>query len=58
MAKFFYYYKNAEMALINPLYPPSLGEFRSWGTSPDPRQEVSCTSYSALFINSEHIPNE
>jgi len=23
---------------FNPLYPPLLGDFRSWGAPPDPRQ--------------------
>jgi hypothetical protein len=25
-----------------------LGDFLSWGTPPDPRQGVSCTSFSAV----------
>ena len=38
----------AEILSINPLYPPILGDILSWGTPPDPRQEVSCTSFSAV----------
>ena len=36
----------ADMVLITP--PPILGGFYSWGTPPDPRQEVSCTTFSAI----------
>jgi len=25
---------------FNPLYPPFLGDFKKWGTPPNPRQEV------------------
>ena len=40
--------ETVEILLINPLYPPILGDFEIWGTPPDPRQEVSCTSFSAV----------
>jgi hypothetical protein len=46
----FYHTETAEIFSINPLYPPSLGDFKSWGTPPDPRQEVSCTSFSVVSI--------
>jgi hypothetical protein len=39
----------AEIAFINPLYPPILGDFLIWGAPPDPRQEESCTSFSAVY---------
>ncbi len=32
------YYETVEIVLINPLYPPILGDFFKWGTPPDPRQ--------------------
>jgi hypothetical protein len=38
----------AEIVSINPLTPQSWGTFKSRGTPPDPRQEVSCTSFSAV----------
>jgi hypothetical protein len=31
---------------INPLNPPILRDLKSWGTPPDPRQEVSCISFN------------
>jgi len=40
--------ETAEIISINPLYPPILGDFKAWGTPPDPGQEVSCTSFSAV----------
>jgi len=40
--------ETVEIISVNPLYPPSLGGFLSWGTPPDPRQEVSCTSADVL----------
>jgi hypothetical protein len=47
-------YKTAEILSINPLYPPIyppiLGDFKSWGTPPDPRQEVFCTYFSAVSV--------
>ncbi len=42
--------ETADIVLINPLYPPILGVFYIWGTPPDPRQKVSCTSFSAVSI--------
>ena len=42
------YVETAEIVSINPLYPPILGDFfKSRGHPPDPRQQVSCTSFSA-----------
>jgi hypothetical protein len=38
----------AEIVYINPLYPPVLGDLWVWGTPPNPWQEVSCTSFSAV----------
>jgi len=37
---------DAVIVSINPLIPQSWGIFLCWGTPPDPRQEVSCTSFS------------
>ena len=31
-----------------PKIPPSWGTFRAGGTPPDPRQEISCTSFSTV----------
>jgi hypothetical protein len=44
------YIDTAEIVSINPLYPPILGVFYIWGTPPDPRQKVSCTSFSAVLF--------
>jgi hypothetical protein len=44
------YIENAEIVSINPLYPPILGDFGSWGAPPDPRQEISCTSFSVQSV--------
>ena len=41
------YVETAEIVSINPLYPPILGDFLNLGDTPRPRQEVSCTSFSA-----------
>jgi hypothetical protein len=38
----------AEIASINHPDPPILGDFKSWGTPPDPRQKASCTSFSTV----------
>ena len=46
----FIFYENAEMVFINPLYPPVLGDFYGWGTPPDPQQDVSCASFSAVTL--------
>ena len=40
--------ETVEILLINPLYPPILGDFEVWGTPLGPRQEVSCTSLSTV----------
>ena len=40
--------KTAEIVTINPLSPSRLGDFLIWGAPPDPRQEVSCTSFSTV----------
>jgi hypothetical protein len=45
-----YIMETAEILSINPLYPPILGDFKIWGAPPDPWQEVSCTSFSAVSI--------
>ena len=49
--EYHYIMETAGIFSINPLYPPILGDFVSWGTPPDPRQEVSCTSFSAVSVN-------
>ena len=43
--------KAAEIVSINPLIPQSWGTFYSWGTPPDPWQEASCVSFSAVSIH-------
>jgi hypothetical protein len=42
--------ETAEIDSLNPLYPPVLGDFLNRGTPPGPRQEVSCTSFSAVSV--------
>jgi hypothetical protein len=42
--------KAAETVLINPLIPQFGGLFKAGGTPPDPQQEVSCTSFSAVSL--------
>ena len=42
------FFRTAEIVSIKPLYPPILGDSYSWGTPPDPRQEGSWTSLSAV----------
>jgi hypothetical protein len=44
------YIETAEIVLINPIYPPVLGDFLKLGDTPRPRQEVSCTSFSAVYL--------
>jgi hypothetical protein len=44
------FFRTAEIVSINPLYPPILGDSYSWGTPPDPRQEESCTYFSAVSL--------
>jgi len=46
--------ENAEIVLINPLYPPVLGDFRIWGTPPIPRQRGSAPLYTPV---SKHPPD-
>jgi hypothetical protein len=40
--------ENAEIVSINPLIPQSWGTFEARGAPPDPQQEVSCASFSAV----------
>jgi hypothetical protein len=48
ISSFGYYIETAEILSINPLYPPILGDLKSWGTPSGPQQEVSCTSFSTV----------
>jgi hypothetical protein len=43
-------FETAEIASINPPNPPILGDFLKLGDTPRPRQEVSCTSFSAVYL--------
>jgi hypothetical protein len=42
--------ENAEIVLINPLYPPVLGDFSSWGTPPDPRRKYPAPLFQQFLI--------
>jgi hypothetical protein len=42
--------KAAETVLIYPLIPQFGGLFKAGGTPPDPQQELSCTSFSAVSL--------
>jgi hypothetical protein len=43
-------FDNEGIVTINPRFPPILGDLLIWGAPPDPRQEISCTSFSAVSI--------
>jgi hypothetical protein len=47
---YFLFEETAEIVSINPLIPQSWGIFKSGGHPQTPRQEVSCTSISAVSL--------